>query len=158
MYALFTELARRVRRFELGDTERALHNILRGFTRLDVTVGLAHSAQPDRSVDNEYGRGSDTGPLGNRRFNFATGCGAGCREFLDFMKFLGFMKLTDARGPAPFVRVAAWVRGPFYTSLNHHRQGVTMTQPSQHQPDAAEQQAREQVVTDEVVEIVRAHV
>jgi cytochrome P450 len=38
MTALFTALARRVRRFELGDTERALHNILRGFTKLQVTV------------------------------------------------------------------------------------------------------------------------
>jgi cytochrome P450 len=38
MTALFTALARRVRRFSLGDTERALHNILRGFTKLDVTV------------------------------------------------------------------------------------------------------------------------
>ena len=39
--ALFTALARRVRRFELGTAERALHNILRGFTRLDVTVSPA---------------------------------------------------------------------------------------------------------------------
>jgi cytochrome P450 len=38
MTALFTALARRVRRFELGDSERALHNILRGFTKLEVTV------------------------------------------------------------------------------------------------------------------------
>jgi cytochrome P450 len=38
MTALFTALARRVRRFSLGDTERALHNILRGFTRLEVAV------------------------------------------------------------------------------------------------------------------------
>jgi len=38
MTALFTALARRVRRFSLGDTERALHNILRGFTKLDVAV------------------------------------------------------------------------------------------------------------------------
>jgi cytochrome P450 len=41
MTALFTALARRVRRFELGTAERALHNILRGFTRLDVTVSPA---------------------------------------------------------------------------------------------------------------------
>jgi cytochrome P450 len=38
MTSLFTALARRVRRFELGDSERALHNILRGFTKLHVTV------------------------------------------------------------------------------------------------------------------------
>jgi cytochrome P450 len=38
MTALFTALARRVRRFEPGDTERALHNVLRGFTKLQVTV------------------------------------------------------------------------------------------------------------------------
>jgi cytochrome P450 len=38
MTSLFSTLARRVRRFELGDTERALHNILRGFTKLEVTV------------------------------------------------------------------------------------------------------------------------
>ena len=38
MTSLFTALARRVRRFELGDSERALHNILRGFTKLQVTV------------------------------------------------------------------------------------------------------------------------
>ncbi|HTF48369.1 MAG TPA: cytochrome P450 [Pseudonocardia sp.] len=41
MTALFTALARRVRRFKLGTAERALHNILRGFTRLDVTVSPA---------------------------------------------------------------------------------------------------------------------
>ncbi|MCU1649916.1 MAG: hypothetical protein QOJ30_4143 [Pseudonocardiales bacterium] len=38
MTSLFTALARQVRRFELGDKERALHNILRGFTKLQVTV------------------------------------------------------------------------------------------------------------------------
>jgi cytochrome P450 len=38
MSALFTALAPRVRRFEIQNTERALHNILRGFTRLEVTV------------------------------------------------------------------------------------------------------------------------
>ncbi len=38
MTALFTALAPRVRRFEVTHQERALHNILRGFTRLDVTV------------------------------------------------------------------------------------------------------------------------
>jgi len=38
MTALLTALTRRVRRFELGDTERALHNVLRGFTKLQVTV------------------------------------------------------------------------------------------------------------------------
>jgi cytochrome P450 len=38
MTSLISTLARRVRRFELGDTERALHNILRGFTKLEVTV------------------------------------------------------------------------------------------------------------------------
>jgi hydroxyquinol 1,2-dioxygenase len=35
--------------------------------------------------------------------------------------------------------------------VNHHEQGVTVTQTAPHQPDAAEQQAREQAVTDEVV-------
>jgi cytochrome P450 len=38
MTALFTALASRVQRFEVTHQERALHNILRGFTRLDVTV------------------------------------------------------------------------------------------------------------------------
>ena len=38
MTALFTALASRVRRFEVTSQQRALHNILRGFTRLDVTV------------------------------------------------------------------------------------------------------------------------
>jgi cytochrome P450 len=38
MSALFTALATRVRRFEIQNAERALHNILRGFTRLEVTV------------------------------------------------------------------------------------------------------------------------
>ncbi|HEY0688510.1 MAG TPA: cytochrome P450, partial [Kribbella sp.] len=40
MTALFTALAKKVRRFSLGHTERALHNILRGFTKLGVTVEL----------------------------------------------------------------------------------------------------------------------
>jgi len=31
-------LARKVRRFELGESKRALHNILRGYERLEVTV------------------------------------------------------------------------------------------------------------------------
>ncbi|WP_433755778.1 cytochrome P450 [Nocardia sp. CA-135398] len=38
MNALFTELARRVERFEIQDSRRSLHNILRGFDRLEVTV------------------------------------------------------------------------------------------------------------------------
>ncbi|MER5915033.1 cytochrome P450 [Streptomyces sp. NPDC001982] len=38
MTALFTALARRVRRFEVGTADRALNNILRGFTRLETTV------------------------------------------------------------------------------------------------------------------------
>jgi cytochrome P450 len=38
MTALFTELARRVERFEVQDAQRSLHNILRGFDRLEVTV------------------------------------------------------------------------------------------------------------------------
>lgn len=38
MSALFTALARRVRRFHVEDSERALHNILRGFTSMRVTV------------------------------------------------------------------------------------------------------------------------
>jgi cytochrome P450 len=38
MTALFTALAKKVRRFSLGETERGLHNILRGFTRLEVAV------------------------------------------------------------------------------------------------------------------------
>jgi cytochrome P450 len=38
MTALFTALAARIRRFEIQNAERALHNILRGFTRLEVTV------------------------------------------------------------------------------------------------------------------------
>jgi cytochrome P450 len=36
--ALLTALARRVRRFELGETTRAINNVLRGFDRVDVTV------------------------------------------------------------------------------------------------------------------------
>ena len=40
MVAVFTALAKRVRRFELGEHERALHNILRGFRRLDVKVSI----------------------------------------------------------------------------------------------------------------------
>lgn len=36
--ALFTALATRVRRFEVTSADRALHNVLRGFTRLEVTV------------------------------------------------------------------------------------------------------------------------
>ncbi|ALL79662.1 hypothetical protein AD006_31285 (plasmid) [Pseudonocardia sp. EC080610-09] len=40
MGALFEALAEKVTRFELHSEERALHNILRGFTRLDVTVHL----------------------------------------------------------------------------------------------------------------------
>jgi cytochrome P450 len=38
MRALFTALAGRVRRFEGVDQERALHNVLRGFNRLQVKV------------------------------------------------------------------------------------------------------------------------
>lgn len=38
MRALFEALAEKVTRFEVHHSERALHNILRGFTRLDVTV------------------------------------------------------------------------------------------------------------------------
>lgn len=38
MTALFTALASRVERFEIENAERALHNILRGFTKLEVTV------------------------------------------------------------------------------------------------------------------------
>lgn len=38
MTALFTALAGRVRRFEVTSADRALHNILRGFTRLETTV------------------------------------------------------------------------------------------------------------------------
>jgi cytochrome P450 len=38
MRALFTALAGRVRRFEVVDEERALHNVLRGFNRLQVKV------------------------------------------------------------------------------------------------------------------------
>lgn len=40
MKALFEALATTVSRFEIRSEERALHNILRGFTRLDVTVHL----------------------------------------------------------------------------------------------------------------------
>lgn len=36
--ALLAALAKRVRRFELGETKRALNNVLRGFERVDVTV------------------------------------------------------------------------------------------------------------------------
>lgn len=36
--ALLTALAKRVKRFELGDSERHINNVLRGFRRLDVTV------------------------------------------------------------------------------------------------------------------------
>jgi cytochrome P450 len=38
MQALCTALARRVRRFRIEEKERMLHNILRGFSRLIVTV------------------------------------------------------------------------------------------------------------------------
>jgi cytochrome P450 len=38
MTALFTALARRVRRFAVGTADRALNNVLRGFTRLEITV------------------------------------------------------------------------------------------------------------------------
>jgi hypothetical protein len=36
-------------------------------------------------------------------------------------------------------------------SVNHHEQGVIVTPTAPRQPDAAEQQTREQAVTDEVV-------
>jgi cytochrome P450 len=36
--ALFTALAKRVERIELHRAERCLNNVLRGHTRLDVTV------------------------------------------------------------------------------------------------------------------------
>jgi len=38
MRALFTALARRVRRFRIEAEERVLNNILRGFSKLIVTV------------------------------------------------------------------------------------------------------------------------
>ncbi|HEX3347773.1 MAG TPA: cytochrome P450 [Acetobacteraceae bacterium] len=38
MRALFTALARNVRRFHIEAEERALNNILRGFSNLNVTV------------------------------------------------------------------------------------------------------------------------
>jgi hypothetical protein len=38
MRAIFTALAKRVRRFEVIEAERALHNILRGFRSLRVEV------------------------------------------------------------------------------------------------------------------------
>src|SRR3981189_3616883 len=38
MRALFTALARRVKRFRLEEEERALHNILRGFSKMIITV------------------------------------------------------------------------------------------------------------------------
>ncbi len=38
MRAIFTSLARRVKRFHIREEERALHNILRGFTKLIVSV------------------------------------------------------------------------------------------------------------------------
>jgi len=38
MRALFTALARRVRRFRIEEGERMPHNILRGFRKLIVTV------------------------------------------------------------------------------------------------------------------------
>ncbi len=38
MRALFEVLVERVTRFEIRSEQRALHNILRGFARLDVTV------------------------------------------------------------------------------------------------------------------------
>ena len=38
MLAIFTALAKRVRRFELVDAEPVLHNILRGFRTLQVRV------------------------------------------------------------------------------------------------------------------------
>jgi cytochrome P450 len=36
--ALLRALVRRVERFELGETERAVNNVLRGFRKLEVTV------------------------------------------------------------------------------------------------------------------------
>jgi cytochrome P450 len=38
MRALFTALARRVKRFRIEEEERVLHNILRGFSKLMVSV------------------------------------------------------------------------------------------------------------------------
>ena len=38
MRALFTALARKVKRFHIEAVERALNNILRGFSKLIVTV------------------------------------------------------------------------------------------------------------------------
>jgi cytochrome P450 len=38
MRALFTALARRVKRFRIEKEERALNNVLRGFSKLIVTV------------------------------------------------------------------------------------------------------------------------
>jgi cytochrome P450 len=36
--ALLKALAQRVARFDLGETERAVNNVLRGFRKLEVTV------------------------------------------------------------------------------------------------------------------------
>lgn len=36
--ALFTELAKRVRRFTIEEEKRILNNVLRGFTTLRITV------------------------------------------------------------------------------------------------------------------------
>jgi len=38
MRALFTALARRVKRFRIAEEERMLNNVLRGFSKLIVTV------------------------------------------------------------------------------------------------------------------------
>ena len=38
MRALFTALARKVKRFQVEAEERALNNVLRGFSKLIVTV------------------------------------------------------------------------------------------------------------------------
>jgi len=38
MMALFTELAKRVRRFTIEEEKRILNNVLRGFTTLRITV------------------------------------------------------------------------------------------------------------------------
>ena len=38
MRALFTALARKVKRFQIEAEERALNNVLRGFSKLIVTV------------------------------------------------------------------------------------------------------------------------
>jgi len=61
MMALFTELAKRVRRFTIEEEKRILNNVLRGFTTLRITV-----SRHDSSIDKEYSRTRPAMPCGRR--------------------------------------------------------------------------------------------